>query len=211
MPPALGRYYSHPRTHPERFETVYVHFYPRQANNHLGDEGALVVSKALSNGLMPNLAMLDLDQNNITDKGGRHIADMLSSNDSLKSLHLSDNSLGDLGLVAIADSLGVRENAGVSEMRFLFFQVTTGVYEQHNTRLQTLSLENNGIGARGLEALWAVAKTHNRLVQLKSSQSPLSHTLLPEVVETNAKLQAAVKLNRNAKLRDLKLAFLTVS
>ncbi|KAG5496478.1 hypothetical protein JIQ42_03304 [Leishmania sp. Namibia] len=80
------------------------------AFNLLGDDGGRIVAQML--GSHPSLTTLDLSDNHIGDLGAVAIAEafLLSSTSSIESLNLSVNHVGDVGFEAIAEALTKTKN-----------------------------------------------------------------------------------------------------
>ncbi|KAG5472234.1 hypothetical protein LSCM1_03631 [Leishmania martiniquensis] len=80
------------------------------AFNLLGDEGGRIAAQTL--GSHPSLATLDLSDNHIGDLGAVAIAEafLLSSTSCIESLNLSVNHVGDVGFEAIAEALTKTKN-----------------------------------------------------------------------------------------------------
>lgn len=80
------------------------------AFNLLGDEGARIAAEVL--GSHPSLRTLDLSDNHIGDLGAVAIAEafILSSTSRIESLNLSVNHMGDVGVEAIAEALTKTNN-----------------------------------------------------------------------------------------------------
>ena len=78
------------------------------ASNKLGDDGVKTVFSALQ---IPNasLNVLGLGDNEITNRGARHIATALKKNGRMRTLYLQQNRIGDSGARLIAEALEVNQ------------------------------------------------------------------------------------------------------
>ena len=95
-----------------------------------------------------NCTELHLSYNTIGDIGAVAIAEALKNNNALISLDLDGNNIGDIGAVALAEAL------------------------KGNTGLTALGLEYNNIGTTGAVTLWTAFKASTVLTTLDLSSNP---------------------------------------
>lgn len=93
---------------------------------------------------------LNLIHTGITDKGAEVLANALSTNDSLHTLHLDKNAIGNTGVRAI------------------------GAWLQHNRSITRISLRKNNINDEGLDGLLADVSTNSFLFQMDVLRNPVS-------------------------------------
>ncbi|XP_060948012.1 dynein regulatory complex subunit 5 [Limanda limanda] len=134
------------------------------SHNVIGDLGAGAVGKLLAKSKLEVLSMCD---NDITDSGGKAIAQALSKNSTLVSLNLRLNRLRDEGGQAIAEAL-MNNNTlrhlhlGANEVSGPTAIALAKVIAQNNT-LKSINLSCNNLGEDGGKAL-AEAMSHNTSV-----------------------------------------------
>mmetsp|Transcript_21411 Transcript_21411/g.61152 ORF Transcript_21411/g.61152 Transcript_21411/m.61152 type:complete len:325 (+) Transcript_21411:266-1240(+) len=108
------------------------------AHNSVGDRGVTI----LAPWCMEQIAVLNLSDNGITKVGAHHVAKQLQNPRSkTTALTLQSNPLGDEGAIEIAEGL------------------------QFNTTLESVDLRYTGISAKGLEALVATLRSHNKTLR----------------------------------------------
>ena len=129
------------------------------------DDGVAMICDALAeNGVIEDL---DLWLNGIGVEGARSLAKFLKANGSksLTTLSLAGNSIGDEGVVALAD--GMKSNASLRALSVSCCDfsddgaIALASLLEHGSHLQTLHLQGNEIGEAGWMAL-ANALKHNR-------------------------------------------------
>lgn len=110
-------------------------------NNIIGPDGVKALCDYLVTEGCP-VKILDLRENPLTSEGASHIADMLTANTNLTTLHLGDAKIGSLGITFIARAL------------------------ERNTNLTDLYLDDNDLGDDELEILSASLKENKTLIRL---------------------------------------------
>jgi hypothetical protein len=88
------------------------------ANCRLGDEGIVLLCKAIAAGALPNLAMLVLERCHVGDAGLVTVAQSLLHMPKLVGLTLSNNSFGSDGICTLAKVLPSAPRLAMIVMRF---------------------------------------------------------------------------------------------
>jgi Ran GTPase-activating protein (RanGAP) involved in mRNA processing and transport len=123
---------------------------------YLGNEGAAVFSKALSED-GSSVASVDFSSNQMTDTGVRSLAEMLRVNTTLKDLNLSHNYFYDDGVAALGEAL--RVNATLTRLVLSYNSAgdngaaSLAAALLVNTGLKDLQLRRASIGLAGATAL----------------------------------------------------------
>ncbi|XP_072307423.1 leucine-rich repeat-containing protein 34 [Eucyclogobius newberryi] len=138
----------------------------------LDDEDALALSKCLLN--TTDVTALDLSYNNITDKGVKHLAELLQGENSLRSLDLTFNDIGESGAQLLSQSLQSNttllsltlsgnkvKNVGAMRLADLL---------QVNHALQELRLEHCDLDTQSVIAFAIVLKSNRTLLSLDISR-----------------------------------------
>jgi NLR family CARD domain-containing protein 3 len=138
--------------------------------NNLEDSGvALLSSSIIQKGAESSLSLLDIRSNNITATGALSIQGLIVNSSNLKSLILSDNELGDIGVMAIARGLqhlprGSLEKLDVNANNISSVGATAlALMLRINMSLSELNLSYNSIGDEGAVAIAAALQINKTL------------------------------------------------
>eukprot|EP00759_Apiculatamorpha_spiralis_P046350 PhF_6_TR42787/c0_g1_i1/m.64737 len=128
----------------------------------VSDRSAVAFSESLKDQAC-GLTYLDLSHNQITDVGAQAFASMILQNVTFKTLYLGMNRISDVGAVAISEAMRCPTTAMVTidlyhnrltDVTALSFAKTL----EMNTKIISVNVAHNDVGAEGVEALRVVAK-----------------------------------------------------
>ena len=135
--------------------------------NNLGDEGvASIVKKMIQNNAVTAIWHLDLRSNNITSTGAMSLQGLIIHHATLRSLELSDNEIGDSGLMAL--SRGLQQTTHRPLLHRLNVQSnlitndsgpTIAAMLRSNRSLQELNLSFNSLGDDGVAIIVSALTT----------------------------------------------------
>ena len=130
------------------------------------------------------LQQLELNMNNIGDKGVTALAGALKTNSTLKGLWLAKNNIGVEGATAMAEALTY--NSKLQGLWFLSLS-NNNIRDkgakvlakalQHSSTLQELNLDNNNIGKEGAKSLVDALKHNSTLRELDLDDNNISNAL----------------------------------
>ena len=131
------------------------------SNNQLGDDGAELLSKGLTN--TKTLQVLNIVNNSIKSSGTTAIAEALTHNTSLIELHMEDNEVGQGGARAIAKA------------------ITT------NNVLKSLSLDDNSIDTESMVTIIRSLHDNNTIIEICFPYTQLyyDYSIKEEVIKIN--------------------------
>jgi len=133
-------------------------------NNQVRDIGVQSLSNALSIN-RSTLKKLDLSQNDVTDEGARHLAQMLKTNKKLTHLTLSNNKIGDEGVQLLADALRNRnttlQSLSFTENKLLSDASVASLVNmlRHNQSLKRLWVDDCNLSEEGKDRLKKAAQS----------------------------------------------------
>ena len=167
-----------------------------------GDEGAAIISKALTEEGSSGVESVDMSSNAMSDVGARSLAEMLRVNTTLKDLDLTHNYFYDSSIAALADALRVNStltrlvlstnHAGDSGVASLAAALHV------NTGLKDLRLSSTSIGLAGAAALAQALTVNHTLTSLDLSFNK-------DIRDAGA-VKFAHMLEENSTLRNLDLS-----
>jgi len=140
-------------------------------DNKLWDKGAAAFAAAVGAGALVSLQTLRLPRNKLGDAGMLALASAIGEGRirSLRTLSLGINRIGDAGAVALAEAMGKGALVSLESINLStnlvadrgVLALCTGPWRTKATmtRLETLWLDNNGIGAAGCAALEGVLES----------------------------------------------------
>ena len=158
--------------------------------NNLGDDGvASIVRKIIQNNTLTTLRHLDLRSNNITCDGAMSLQGLIINNTSLCSLILSDNDIGDYGMMAL--SRGLQQQ------------------QEQQRGLRKLDVSTNNITKRSATLIATMLRANQSLHELNLSFNSLCDdgvaTILAAVTATTTNsCHPAININ-NTTLRIMSL------
>ncbi len=134
------------------------------SGNRLCDEGVQALTKALSFN-KSNVDILALQLNSITDEGAGYLAEMLTTNTTLKFLSLSRNGISDRGVQHLIDVL-IHQNATLISLRIDGNKLVSDSSVdalvkmlQQNRTVNCLDIEGCNLSEKGKERLRPVARS----------------------------------------------------
>eukprot|EP01132_Coremiostelium_polycephalum_P010112 gene10112-12404_t len=134
--------------------------------SNLGDEGVILISKALKQQAI--ITSLDLSDNNITAVGMKELAQAVNINKSLKYLKLDGNHFGDEGLALL--SQGLKNKSSTLKSLYLSdCKITSkGIVHlteslENNKSVETIHLNSNTIGVEGAVLLSKLLHSNHTL------------------------------------------------
>jgi hypothetical protein len=138
------------------------------------DDGVALICDALAENNV--IEVLNLSQNDFGVEGARSLARFLKANKNTRLAHLVllGNSIGDEGVVALAD--GLRSNDSLRALNLGYCGISDegaialASLLSHGSHLETLDLRENQIGEAGMKAL-ANALKRNQSLQVFLAQS----------------------------------------
>ncbi len=134
--------------------------------NNLGDVGvASIVKKMIQNNAVTAICHLDLRSNNITSTGAMSLQGLIVHNATLRSLALSDNEIGDSGLMALSRGLQQTTQSLLRQLNVQSNLITNdsgptiAAMLRSNRSLQELNLSFNSLGDDGVATIVSALTT----------------------------------------------------
>ena len=138
---------------------------------------------------------MNLESNNLRDKGGRAIGKALKANTTLTYLYLYLNNLGEEGGVAIAKALEANTTLTSLDLNYNRLREEGGVAIakalETNTTLTSLYLYLNNLGEKGGKAVGDALQTNTTLTSLDLSYNRIREeggVAIAKALETNSTL-----------------------
>jgi hypothetical protein len=132
-------------------------------NAQIGDDGAMVIAEFIQ-GYQPTpdrnpwaIETLELPMCRITAKGASYLGNILAQNETVKSLVLDFNPLGDLGAAALGD--GIKWNASLQKVSMQYCDIgpqggeAVSKFFVRSSSVAELSLRGNPLGPSGVTAI----------------------------------------------------------
>jgi Ran GTPase-activating protein (RanGAP) involved in mRNA processing and transport len=152
--------------------------------NNLGDDGvATLVTHILQSKTSTALHRLDLRSNNITCTGAMPLQGLLLGTPSLRTLILSDNDLGDHGIMALSRAL--QQQSKTAQLQILDVNGNTitpvgasalGTMLRVNKSLQALHVSFNHVGDDGVEIIVSALQMNQTLRTLSLRRNGITST-----------------------------------
>lgn len=132
-------------------------------NAQIGDDGAMVIAEFLQ-GYQPTpdrnpfgIEVLELPMCRITPKGAAYLGNVLAQNETVKTLQLDFNPLGDAGAAALGD--GIKWNASLQKVSLQYCDIgpqggeAVSKFFVRSSSVSDLSLRGNPLGPSGVTAI----------------------------------------------------------
>jgi Ran GTPase-activating protein (RanGAP) involved in mRNA processing and transport len=142
--------------------------------NNIGDTGVeALVNCILKNNAITSLCHLDLRSNNITCTGAMSLQGLIVNNRSIQYLNLSNNEIGDHGIMAI--SRGIQQSSWNCQLQQLdintnyitnFSAITIANMLKVNKSLNEFNISFNGLGDIGATTIISAMETNTTLRSL---------------------------------------------
>ena len=132
-------------------------------NAQIGDDGAMVIAEFIQSYLPTpdrnpwGIETLELPMCRITPRGAAYLGNVLAQNETVKSLVLDFNPLGDAGAAALGD--GVKWNASLSKISLQYCDIgpaggeAVSKFLVRSSSVQELALRGNPLGPTGVTAI----------------------------------------------------------
>lgn len=154
-----------------------------------------------------DLEKVKLNGKRVDDAKLAELSQVLSSNTSITSLHLSNNAIGHEGIAALADAL--HQNLHVEHIDLSGNTIGNkgaaafaACLKYHNTSVVSLNLQSNGIGDEGAEALLSAVVTNSTIHSLNLKGNDIHSSLLAKIDEA---------LNRSKALFETEVVYFAPS
>lgn len=153
------------------------------------------------------LEKVKLNGKRVDDAKLAELSKVLSSNTSITSLHLSNNTIGHKGIAALVDAL--HQNLHVEYIDLSGNTIGSkgaaalaACLKYHNTSVISLNLQDNGIGDEGAEALLSAVLTNSTVHSLNLRGNAIHSSLLAKIDEA---------LNRSKALFETEVVYFAPS
>ena len=154
-----------------------------------------------------DLEKVKMNGKRVDDEKLAELSQVLSSNTSITSLHLSNNTIGHEGIAALADAL--HQNLHVEYIDLSGNTIgdegaaaLADCLQHNNTSVISLNLQNNGIGDEGAEALLSAVLTNSTIHSLNLKGNVIHSSLLSKIDEA---------LNRSKSLFETEVVYFAPS
>ena len=165
--------------------------------NSLQAKGAIKITQSCN---ITNLVRFNINNNGITDRAAKSIANFLSQNSKLEELSLGYNNLKATGIIKITELRNIRN---LTKFNISHNDITDhaaesiAVFLSQNSKLQELDLSNNNL--KGAGAI--------KITELRSIKNLTKFNLSHNGITDHATRSIACFLSNNSKLEELDLSY----